>query len=96
MIGYWGWDAKSCANPEDDGRVTVYAREVDFSAGGNGLTRIEARPDGSIRATAIHHDEGSEEATDEWLELRLTESGSLTIETGSGLDNTYVRCGPLQ
>ena len=92
MIGAWGWSGKHCG-PDDDLRVTVSARSVEFFAASFDLQRIAEQSDGTIRATAIVHEEGYTETTEGDIQLKLVATDYLSIKTeGSGLDHVYDRC----
>lgn len=91
MLGSWGWNHDSCRKPDDDGRLTVKARTVEFTAGGDVLVSIDEERDATIRARTNHRDEGETEWSQQTIELKLTPSG-LYVLTGSGLEHTYVRC----
>ena len=52
MIGAWGWEAQSCANAGDDGRVVVRARSVAFFASTYTLKTIVVRPGGITASNA--------------------------------------------
>lgn len=91
MIGTWGWDGESCRR-EDDGRVTVAARSVEFFAASYDVQSIVDEGDGTIRVTGIVHEEGEPETAQGTIRLRLVGEGRLWVLTDSGLDHVYSFC----
>jgi hypothetical protein len=92
MIGAWGWDARSCGNANDDGRVVVEARSVAFAASFYALKNIAVRPDGAVRATGAANEEGEEGASKGVIELKLLSPSHSSLRTGAGGLHTYLRC----
>jgi len=95
MLGTWGWEAASCARADDDGRLTVKARSLDFYASSFKLQTVAVQPDGSVGANATYSEEGEEKSSRAEVRLKLVASGSLLVQTGTLDDgHVYVRCNP--
>ena len=92
MTGAWGWSGKSCANANDDGRVRVRPRSVEFFASAYRLIGIVIGSSGAVRATATVSEEGESNSTLGTIHLTLVKTNRLRIHTGSGLAHIYVRC----
>jgi hypothetical protein len=95
MIGVWGWNEASCANPTDDGRVSVGPASLTFYAAIYYLKTILIEPDKAIQATALVQEEGLEDdeqdRSDHAIRLKLVAPSYLWIG-GDGPSNYYLRC----
>ncbi len=92
MTGAWGWSGKSCANANDDGRVRVRPRSVEFFASAYRLIGIVIGSGGAVRATATVSEEGESASSPGTIHLTLVKTNHLRIHTSSGLAHIYVRC----
>ncbi|MEQ1863583.1 MAG: hypothetical protein ABL996_02905 [Micropepsaceae bacterium] len=96
MIGVWGWNEASCANPDDDGRVNVEPASVTFYAASYRLKSILTEADQTIQATGVVQEEGLEDdeqdKSEHAIRLKLTSPSHLWIGTDNGLERTYLRC----
>jgi hypothetical protein len=93
MLGVWGWEAQSCAKLNDDGRVTVKARAVDFFASSYQLKDAAILPNGALRAAAVTTEEGEPGVSQGHIELRLVGPSRLSIRTDAAGVHVYMRCG---
>ena len=92
MIGTWGWSADSCARPDDDGRVIITARSVQFYVSLYELQEIVLQPDGTVQANARYREEGEEGTSRAVIRLKLVTPDRLMVQTDSNGGQEYVRC----
>jgi hypothetical protein len=92
MTGTWSWSIRSCTDANDDGRLQIRWRSVEFFASSYSLQTIATQPNRTIRATAIVHEEGEEGSTQGAIQLKLIAANRLRIHTDGGLAHVYVRC----
>ncbi len=91
MIGTWGWDADACAMPNDDGRLIMRERALEFTASSWQLETIDVN-EGVFHATATVHEEGDVDISTHTIDLRLALPGRLTVSKGTESPHIYVRC----
>jgi hypothetical protein len=92
MKGTWGWEAQSCANPGDDGRVVVATWSVSFFAADYRLTAVNSRADGEVRGVAVTNEEGERSRSRKTIALRLIGPDRLSVRTQDADVHIYVRC----
>jgi hypothetical protein len=91
MRGTWGYEAKSCTEETDDGRVRVEAREVEFFAASCTFTRFRRAPDGTITASGRCRGEGETSVDQGSVRFRPVAADRLSI-TVQGSPHVYQRC----
>ena len=96
MRGTWGWDAKACANKNDDGRVMIGENRVEFASSSFRVARISYNvrvasrdADGTVHLDGLRLDEGNEAMFPGQLTLKLQALDALEIDDP---DHAYVRC----
>ena len=92
MRGVWGWDAQSCAKPDNDGRVAVATWSVAFSAAVYHLTAVNFLASGEARGVAVTNEEGETGRSRKSIALRLIGSDRLSMRTEDAGVHVYVRC----
>jgi hypothetical protein len=92
MMGTWGWEAQSCANASDDGRMIVKARSVAFFAAFYRLQKLAVQRNGAIRAAATTTEEGEAGASRNVIELKLVTPSLLSVRTAAAGTHAYIRC----
>lgn len=95
LIGAWGVNDASCANANDDGRVTIGPTSVTFYASQWSLKTILSAADKTIQASALVQEEGLEDDEQDKSEhaIRLTLVTPTTLSIGyDGSDQAYQRC----
>jgi hypothetical protein len=91
MHGTWGYEAKSCTDETDDGRVRVGAREVEFFAASCSFRRFRAAADGTLAASGRCRGEGETGVDQSSIRFRQVAPDRLSI-TLQGSTHVYMRC----
>lgn len=92
MIGTWGYEARSCTDESDDGRVEVTARSVTFFASHCSLSRFRAGRDGTVTGHGRCRGEGETTTERGSVRLRLESPTRLAIALDGGEGTSYQRC----
>jgi hypothetical protein len=92
MIGTWGYEARSCTDDTDDGRVEVTARSVTFFATSCSLTRFHAEGDGAITGRGRCRGEGETTSERGSVRLRIEGRNRLVIALDGREGMAYLRC----
>lgn len=93
MVGTWGYEAASCANRTDDGRVRVAPRSVEFFASICRFDRFRQRRSGAVVAMGRCRGEGETTVERGTFRFRLVDAERLEIAS-RGTGHTYQRCVP--
>ncbi len=91
MHGTWGYEAKSCTDETDDGRVRVGAREVEFFAASCSFRRFQQATDGTLAASGRCRGEGGTGVDQGSIRFRQVAPDRLSI-TLQGSTHVYMRC----
>jgi hypothetical protein len=91
MHGTWGYEAKSCTDETDDGRVRVEARDVEFFAASCSFRRLQLAPDGTLTASGRCRGEGETGVDQGSIRFRQVAPDRLSI-TLQGSTHIYMRC----
>lgn len=92
MIGTWGYEARSCTEESDDGRVEVKARSVTFFASSCSLSRFRSHRNGAVSGHGRCRGEGETTTARGSVRLRLEGPTSLVVALNGGDDTRYQRC----
>jgi hypothetical protein len=91
MHGTWGYEAKSCTDETDDGRVRVAAREVEFFAASCSFRRVRRAADGTLTTSGRCRGEGGTGVDQGSIRFRQVSPDRLSI-TLQGSTHVYLRC----
>ena len=92
MIGTWGYEARSCIEESDDGRVEVTARSVTFFASSCSIGRFRSDRDGTVTGHGRCRGEGETTTERGSVRLRLEGPTSLVVALNGGDNTRYQHC----
>lgn len=92
LQGTWGYEAVSCTEENDDGRLNVEPRAVTFFASSCTFSRVQRGRDGTWTGHGRCSEEGEEGQTSGRVQLRLVSDGRLWIARDGGPATLYQRC----
>ncbi len=91
MHGTWGYEARSCTEETDDGRVRVEARAVEFFAASCSFRRFQRAADGTLAASGRCRGEGETGVDQGSIRFRQVSPDRLSIAL-QGSTHIYMRC----
>lgn len=91
MLGTWGYEARSCSEETDDGRVRVEPRSIEFFTSSCRFSGYQRDRAGTVTASGRCRGEGETEVTRESVRFRQVSPEQLQI-TWQGSQHIYLRC----